>query len=287
MKLSSNMLFEFDATDDYCFILKLWYIAKQFIQFLCYRKDIHFSEVNLAAPCEDGKHEIFATLHVLGEKTNEVDTETLKDGRYIKQIYIAGHEGEILSNIADNEMYLRNLPESYATGQHIDAARFVMITAAFEWEFNRLYPDGISKSAQRLAAEAEVAEKLEQLISNSNGKTKGIYKSLLKAVKRSPSLANKIEKIGSDYGEIINVFGHQLYRLNKEELDYNKMGSRLADQRNHFAHGDLDKDFIGLSLLDLIFLERIVYAIQLKICGVDNKNIQKSINELFHCNFVI
>ncbi len=65
------------------------------------------------------------------------------------------------------------------------------------------------------------------------------------------------------------------------------MGSRLADQRNHFAHGDLDKDFIGLSLLDLIFLERIIYALQLKIYGVDNGKIQKAINELFHCNFVI
>lgn len=287
MKLSSDMLFELDATDDYRFILRLWYVAKQFVQFLCYRKDVHFSEVNLAAPCEDGKHETFATIYVFGEKSNDIDTKTLKDGRYIKQIHIAGHEGEILSNIADNKIYLRNLPESYATGQHIDAARFVMITAAFEWEFNRLYPDGIPRRKQRLAAETEVTRKLEQLIADSKGKTKGIYKSLLKTVKRNPSLANKIEKIGTDYGEILSPFGHQLYSFNNEELNYSQMGSRLADQRNHFAHGDLDKDFIGLSLLDLIFLERIIYALQLKICGVDNEKIQKAINELFHCNFVI
>ena len=287
MKLSSDMLFEFDATDDYRFILRLWYVAKQFVQFLCYRKDIHFSEVNLAAPYEDGKHETFATIHVFGEKSDNIDTKTLKDGRYIKQIHIAGHEGEILSNIAANKMYLRNLPASYSTGRHIDAARFVMITAAFEWEFNRLYPDGIPKSAQRLAAATEVTTKLEQLIADSKGKTKGIYKSLLKAVERGPSLANKIEKIGNDYDDIINPFGRQLYNSNGEALNYSQMGSRLADQRNHFAHGDLDKDFIGLSLLDLIFLERIIYAIQLKICGVDNKNIQMSINELFHCNIAL
>ena len=287
VKLSSDMLFEFDATNDYRFILRLWYVAKQFIQFLCYRKDIHFSEVSLAAPCEDGKHETFASIYVFGEKFNDIDTKALKDGCYIKQIHIAGHEGEILSNIAANKIYLRNLPESYTAGQHIDAARFVMITAAFEWEFNRLYPDGIPKSAQRLAAETEVTKKLEQLVADSSGKTKKIYQSLLKTVKRSPSLANKIEKIGKKYGEIINPFGHQLYSFNDEELDYSKMGSRLADQRNHFAHGDLDKDFIGLALLDLIFLERIIYAIQLKICGVDDKRIQKAINELFHCNFSI
>lgn len=109
MKLSSDMLFEVDATDDYRFILRLWYVAKQFVQFLCYRKDVYFSEVNLAAPCEDGKHETFATIYVFGEKSNDIDTKTLKDGRYIKQIHIPGHEGKILSNIADNKIYLRNL----------------------------------------------------------------------------------------------------------------------------------------------------------------------------------
>ena len=257
------------------------------MQFLCYRKDVLFSEVNLAAPYKDGKHETFAAIHVFSEKSDNIDTKTLKEGRYIKQMHIAGHEGEILSNISDNKMYLRNLPVSYETGRHIDAARFVMITAAFEWEFNRLYPNGIPKSEQRLAAEMEAIGKLKVLIADSKGKTKGIYKSLLKAVERGPSLANKIEKIGNDYDDIISPFGRQLYNSNGEELNYSQMGSRLAEQRNHFAHGDLDKDFIGLSLLDLMFLERIIYAIQLKICGVDNKNIQMSINELFHCNFTL
>ena len=65
------------------------------------------------------------------------------------------------------------------------------------------------------------------------------------------------------------------------------MGERLANQRNHFAHGDLDKDFIGLSLLDLIYLEYVIYALQLKLYGIDNDCIKKSINDLFHLNFTI
>lgn len=55
----------------------------------------------------------------------------------------------------------------------------------------------------------------------------------------------------------------------------------MGDQRNHFAHGDLDKDFIGPSLLDLIYLEYIVYAMQLKRFGCTDENIQKAINDLF------
>ena len=65
------------------------------------------------------------------------------------------------------------------------------------------------------------------------------------------------------------------------------MGQRLADQRNHFAHGDLDKDFIGLSLLDLIYLEYVIYAMQLRFYGIDNVEIQRAINELFHLSFAI
>ena len=65
------------------------------------------------------------------------------------------------------------------------------------------------------------------------------------------------------------------------------MGQRLADQRNHFAHGDLDKDFIGLSLLDVIYLEYVVYAMQLKHYGVRDVEIQKSINELFRLSIAI
>ena len=287
MTLLSEMVFDFDATEDYRFILNLWYIAKQFVQLLCYRKNIRYSKVELAAPCEEGKHERFAELYVLSDEM-ETEIQTLKDGRYIKQLYIAGYEGQILSDIANNKLYLRHLPESFQYGQRIDAARFVMITAAFEWEFDRLYPHGIPKSKQRAEAELKASQKLNKLIEANTGKLKTIYKALLKCIERKPNLANKVEKIGSDMGEILKPFGTQLYEvLNKEHLNYGDMGKRLADQRNHFAHGDLDKDFIGLSLLDLVFLQQIVYAIQLKVSGVEDRRIQRAINDLFKHRFIL
>ena len=47
------------------------------------------------------------------------------------------------------------------------------------------------------------------------------------------------------------------------------------------------KEFIGLSLLDLIYMEYVIYAMQLKYYGIDDNNIRKSINELFHLSFAI
>ena len=89
------------------------------------------SKVELAAPCEDRTHKGFAELYVLDEGV-ETELQTLKDGRYIKQAYISGHEGQILSDIASGKLYLRHLPESFRSGKRINATRFVMITAAFE-----------------------------------------------------------------------------------------------------------------------------------------------------------
>ena len=93
--------------------------------------------------------------------------------------------------------------------------------------------------------------------------------------------------MGRSMGSVLEPFGKQLYEFNQEQLSYADMGKRLADQRNHFAHGDLDQDFIGLSLLDLIFLERIIYAMQLKGFGLEDKQIQSAINDLFQCRFAM
>lgn len=251
MTLSSSMLFEFEPTNDYRFIYRLWYTAKQFLQYLCYRKNVFLPEVALSAPAEDGKYEEFATMHVLNE-IGDAEAETLKSGRYIKQVNLAGSEGKILTDIANGTLCLRHLPQSYRSGRSIDASRFVMITAAFEWEFRRSFPDGITKSSATLKAEDAVAEEIQKLLDTADGrKQRKIYQFLQRLV-RSDSLESEIVHTGKVIDDIIGVFGKHLYRMNGEELKYSEMGKRLSSQRNNYAHGNLDKEFIGLSLLDLM-----------------------------------
>lgn len=276
LSLKSSLMFEFESTDNFEFIYRLWHIAKNFLCFLCYRKNVYLPTAELDAPCEDGKHENFAVLYVLGED-KETELDELKKGKYIQQQYIVGAEGAILSDIASDMLYLRHLPHSHSP---IDAARFIMITAAFEWEFHRNYPQGIPRNEETTKVETEVSEVLQNLVKSNTGKAKKKYKFLLKLVK-SDSLQSEIEQIGRDYGGIVDIFGENLYALNHETLNYSEMGTRLADQRNHFAHGDLDRDFIGLSLLDLIFLQFVIYAMQLKYYGVEEINVKRAINDLF------
>lgn len=285
ISLKSAMTFDFEPTTDYAFILKLCRVAKEFIAFLCYRKDVYLPTIELSGPFDEDGYIHCATMYLLTESA-ESDFETLKKGRYIKQSYISDAVGEILTDVANNTLYTRHFPENYKHGRCIDAARFIMIVTAFEWEFRRSYPKGVTKKASTIEAENTATVAMQELIDSSSGKLKKIYKFLSGLIK-SDSLETEINQIGKDYDEAIGNFGKHLYALNKEEFKYSKMGERLAKQRNHFAHGDLDKEFIDESLLDLVYLEYIIYAIQLRYYGIDDDNIRKSINELFGCNYAL
>ena len=285
LSLQSEMYFEFEETNDYAFVFQLSRIANVFVQYLCYRKNVPFSEINLAAPFKDGTHMQFARLYILDDPI-ETELECLKERRFIKQEYISGSEGKILSDIARGLLYTRNMPSTYRQGRTIDAARFVMITAAFEWEFRRLYPEGIKKRQQTIDAENAAETALKLLCGDAKGKLKTIYKTLLNNIKFA-QFSSRISHTGKNLGSIIDIFGKRLYRLNNQTLKYADMGARLGKQRNNYAHGNLDQEFVGLSLLDLIYLEMAVYAMQLKFYGVEDMIIQKAINDLFHQNIMI
>ena len=179
LELHSEMFFEFEKTNDYAFLLKLWRIAKCFVQYLCYRKNVNLSSVEVSTPYGEGKHEKFAVLHIVNEDVDN-EPETLEKRRYIKQEYISGAEGKILNDIAEDRIYLRHIPETYRAGKSINAARFVMITAAFEWTFKKNYPDGITKKSATIKAEKIATEVLNGLVNDSKGKLREIYKFLRK-----------------------------------------------------------------------------------------------------------
>lgn len=282
ISLNSTMFIEFDPTDDYEFIITILRVSKQFIQYLCYRKNVVFSNVEIAFPTSKGLHETFATLYETQEN-NVIETYPIEKERFIKYEYIKGIIGKIIDDIVTQKIYLEHIPETYELGRHINAGRFVMITAAFEWEFKRNYPRGITKSKKTIDAEKKVTDIINDLIKNNTGKSKEIFKFLKKLIK-SDNLESRIIEYGKDYGNISDIFGNHLYGLNKEKLNYKQMGKRLSDQRNHFAHGDIDKKIIGLSLLDLIYLEYVIYIMQLKFYGLDDDAIKHSINDLFRCN---
>lgn len=97
-----------------------------------------------------------------------------------------------------------HLPDTFEAGKHIDAARFVMITAAFEWEFRRIFPEGVKKKEAKIKAEEQAKQVLQELIDSSKGELKSIYKYMQKNIGSSP-LSGKITFVGKNLVEIIDM----------------------------------------------------------------------------------
>ena len=86
---------------------------------------------------------------------------------------------------------------------------------------------------------------------------------------------------------ILDKFGRYMYKLKNISYNHSEIAERIGKQRNNFAHGNLDKEFINESLLDVVFLEQIVLAMQLQYFGIDEVETKKIINEVFRHNLII
>lgn len=274
--LNSSMIFEFDETDDYWFFYRLWHAAEDFLKYLTFSKNTVIEDCNL----HDESHYRSAAEFKLMRSAESFNAKPLEKGRYIQLSLLDPYEIKLFGAIADGEIYLRHIPETYEARHTLDASDFVLTSAAFEWEFNQAYPSGVVKSEARVTAEQRAAAQMDECINQSSGKAKKILKYAKKSIGFS-NLESKIVQAGRDFHETIGVFGEGLYKRNDEEFSYEVIGSRLAEQRNDFAHGNIDKDFKGAAILDLLFLRYLVYAMQLKRIGVSAANTRRAINELF------
>ncbi|HIU03915.1 MAG TPA: hypothetical protein IAD14_00385 [Candidatus Coprousia avicola] len=282
--LRSLLLFEFEETDDYLFLCLLWSIAERFLGFMTHQVDVGPLIGNLKKRVESGKYLSFAEM-MPAMCPAEFDDSHLSKGRYLTVSRLEGKEHRLFQDIVDNEIYLRHLVQSNRDKNHVDPARYVLVTAAFEWEFARCFPDGVEVSASQLKAEETVKRILEEQIQMTSGRVKSILGQLEKSVSFT-NLMSKVVFAAKQYDEIVAKFGKRLYELNNVQFNYSDIGTRLARQRNNYAHGNIDKDFEGAALLDLFFLEYVILAMQLKSCGVSADGIRQSINVLFglHCS---
>lgn len=285
LNLYSSINLLVDANNDYDFLVDLCYIMKRFLGFLCYRNNIHFNEIALYTQ-ESPKNYRKVGKILFMDEGDEIENEKIIKERNITYEAIKGKMGSILQDIEKERLYLRHIPDSHKDALKIDYSKFIMITAAVEWIFKNLYPKGLRHSDKTLKVQEKIRAELENRISESTGEIKKQYKFLQKLV-GSDSLSQKIVQIGEDYDALLGGIGRYLYSINnlKEEFDYIKIGSRIQNQRNNFAHGNLDKEFEDTATLDVMFLEKAIYLLQLSSYGIDNDTILEQVKRLFGMKF--
>lgn len=282
IEINSIFSIYFEPTKDYIFILRVYKVVKYFFQYLCFRKNIDIESVDIYCKYKENLHQQLGTINFIKKEVYNEEKRII-ESRYIPFELIENSANKILQAIADDKLYRRHIPKTYSDGTSENEATFVMLVAAFEWEFKQLFKNGLPHSESTINVQNKIKNNIKEILNNKDvkGKERKIYKNLLNFIDLE-GLSEKIIYTCKTLNSIIIESGKKLYKLNNQELNYIKMGDRLSKQRNYFAHGDIDKDFIEDSLLDLIFLKEIIYAMQLKRFNVPDDNIKKCIRKLFY-----
>lgn len=284
LNLYSSVNLLIDNNKDYDFLIHLCYVVKDFLRFLCYRSNILFEDIVLYSQKSRGVYKEVGKIVFRDER--EIEEEKIIKERNIVYEAIKGKIGNIMQNIEEEQLYLRHIPASHKDFLRIDYSKFIMITAAVEWMFKNIYPDGLRHSEKTLKAQETVRMDLEDRINNSTGDVKKQYVFLKKLI-GADSLSQKIVQIGNDYDLVLGMIGRYLYGINNrsEEFDYSKIGARIQNQRNNFAHGNLDEEFDDNAVLDLMFLERAIYVLQLSAYDLSDDIILEQVKRLFGMKF--
>jgi len=193
-----------------------------------------------------------------------------------------GKLSDIFQDVIDGKLYLRHIPDTFSLGNRITPANFIMIMAAFEGEYDRLYPSQTQRPKKVQAQEA-VRIALEEHINNTTGEEKNIFKRFLSQVEYRP-LMDEIHSSIKKHLDIIQIFGN--YRYGMKKFDPLKIAKRLATQRDTFAHGNLTKFFEMESVHDIHLMEYLVFTMQLSKYGIPDENIIGIIKKLFKVNIV-
>lgn len=282
----SRMLLEFENLESIEELYNVYNTAWSFMCFIAYRKNIIF-ETTLYGRNEKGNLYPFGKLHLFS------DLEGLEDERVIQDIVsydiLKSKISNLFTEISENKLYLQHIPESKRNGRIINPARFILTTAAFEWNIREIYDVPVSKTQSTV--KADILAELSTLSSRNkyNRKKRDSFDFFIDLISSiDNNLSKKITYALNDLDSILKPFITNLYKLNGKEVDpYTKMADRIQLQRNNYAHGNIDKEMDPDVILDIIVLEWVNHAMVFKKMGYTNHEITKLINSIFDRNFHI
>ena len=289
VKLNSVFSLFFDETNDYTWIYEVFWIAFQFIRYLCYRQNIQLSEAKLLfGPDKEGLYSHGGKI-IIDKRflMDYIEKESVAQKKYIEYEPAKNVIHKILQLIADDNIYLLHIPHSSEDRRYISPSRILLICAAFEWEYKQAY--GESTNQERIVLSQEVIQLLNSNFTELTGKKKSLYKGYVKSSEKffkDKPLSSKIITALNDFDDILfpHIRNHIISiddRKSKNRKIYNQIGHNIESIRNKYAHGEINRDVNKGAAFDTRAIEWLVYCMQLKRAGLPSCDIAKIIEKLF------
>ena len=268
-----GLSFRFDRLaneDDIISFVNNW---QTLTRFLFMRNNIFLESISISMG-------VFASSLYIWYPQEEKDYVEDVDSIYTDSIswdLIYEHIPNLFDLIVNNKIYILHLKDSVRERLSVNVYNAGLDAAAFEFEFDKFYPDGIKHKEKRIIAEKEIEEEINVLHSNSSGEKRKIYKKL-KARIKSESLCDMMQMAFEDNSDYLI----SLKTKYANDIDYDTISKTCSDFRNDVDHG---KDYGNLSdslVKCFIMLRGLIYAMQLRRVGVDKEKISIAIYNLFN-----
>lgn len=287
IELATALYLSFKETTDYSKIHKLINVTSNFLKFVTYRRNISVSHVILIKTDEKTGNLIpVGEFYPNREEPNFIEKEKTLKKVLIDLPIIEKNIGALFNKIQNNMIYLTHIPENSVEKSTMTPARFVMITAGFEWQFRKSYEElniESEKEKKRNEGLKEVLAFLDQKIEESTGAKRKYFKGLKDRTRNTDmGLSPKINWALNEFKDVLDLFINHIYKLNHyEDVKYSDIGDRIQNRRNDYAHGNIDKKLKREVLIDLTVLEWLYYAMVLSSIGMSRENIKAAIDKLF------
>jgi len=269
VKLQSYIKLHFNVMDNIMLLTDLYYSVLTFIRYLTFRVNISFDKIELF----NGNNRVgyFCSC----DKYN-LDFSIEIKKKCITYDYIGNNISSIMQDIVDNNIYLEHLPASFSYRNLYTHAFILLLTSAFQFEFEKSFPTGIEHKKHSIKNREIVKEKLRSIAQESNHKQAKIYERLIDRVDDVP-LESYILYSLKQYSTIIDKFKNKFIITDSNE----SIAKSLNECRNKLAHGVISYKIEDKLLPYFALLKRLVYIMQLKYYGIDDENTLNAVKRLF------
>ena len=159
-----------------------------------------------------------------------------------------------------------------------------MVLAAFERVYGNIYGKDTDRSDEYIEIKAKVVDLIEQLRIENTGKRKKAAKTLKDYVfNRDASFSSNTAYALKDCADVMKPFVKKRFKGDYDDV-VEEISERIGVVRNGVAHCKLDFELEAVHLTDILIMEELLYAMQLKHIGLTTYECHKAIGRLFREN---
>ena len=269
----------FQTTSSIEELFRLVELARSFIIYLTYRRDIIFDEI-LIGDYSDNKFKSKGS-YLPFNNPERVSSQALINTRLIPIELVDEIIPQLLYNLYNDTIYVEHMRIGMTKTHVITGGDIVTLTAGFEYEFDKsgiTIPQKESEVKQRNYIKEQYGEILNSDKLNAYGRS-----TVKNAIKHIDDLLLET-KLNAFFKTIPNYFLEAIESIFKRLRISFKVSNAchdISEARNKIAHGEISFRISRETIYEFLIMEMLVYFVQLKRLGLDELKAFDSISSLF------